>query len=164
MNELPVQKKLTPKREAFSLAIVDNANPTGAYKRAGYSHENMLPATIANNAYKLMQNNDIAARIQELQNAVTAAFTEKRAWDQVRFIDEAEKNLNQSSQLGQMAPANGALQLIGRTAGLLESQPQAPVQITKVTVVLSRRGGSVDTETRQMVDSTSRMLEPSEEE
>jgi len=37
----------------------------------------------------------------------------------------------------QYAAANGALQLIGKAAGLFNERPQIPVQIKKVTVVLN---------------------------
>ena len=53
-----------------------------------------------------------------------------------RVIEDSEVNLRLGRFLGQMAPANGALQLIGRTAGLLTESPQTQVAITKVTVVL----------------------------
>ena len=143
-------KTLTGKQQAFAQSIVDGLNQTDAYKAAGYRVVNKLPATVHQAASRLAADSKVVARIRELRDAVTAAVTEKRVWDTVHFIDEAETNLLQSRQLGQMAPANGALRLIGKTAGLLEPQPQATVQITKVTIVLDHGDGSETRETKEL--------------
>ena len=132
-----MSNQLTAKQENFSQAIVDGLNQSDAYRHA-YAAENMKPATVANNSYKLMQDNDIATRIKSLRDAVTAAVTEKRVWDSVRLIDEAEVNMVRAREQKQFAAANGALHLIGQTAGLLTGRPpDEPVKITKVTVVLN---------------------------
>lgn len=154
-------QKLTSKQESYCQHLVDGLNQTEAYKAAGYSVDNKLPATVYQAASRLAANSKVVARIQELRDAVTAVVTEKRAWDQVRFIDEAEINLFQSRQLGHMAPANGALKLIGDAAGLLEAQPLAPVLITKVTVVLS--SPAAKTVEGTVVDGTSRVLPDADE-
>ena len=161
--------KITQLQENFCQCIVDGLNETEAYKAAGYSFENMQPDTVYQAASRLAANCKVIARIQELREAVTAAVTEKRVWDSLRLIDEAETNLPGAREDHAWAPANSALQLIGRTAGLLEAQPQAPLQVTKLTVVLS--GGRETKELRDtrashagVVDSTGRVLDPAEEE
>ncbi len=57
---------LTPKQEKFCQGIVSGLNQSDAY-RAAYSCENMGDATINNNAYVMMQDNDIAMRIEQLR-------------------------------------------------------------------------------------------------
>jgi len=90
-HEMPDTKPLTQKQENFSQGIViEELNQTDAYKAAGYSFENKLPATIYQAAWRLAADSKVVARIQELRDVVTAAVTEKRAWDSVRLIDEAE--------------------------------------------------------------------------
>ena len=130
---------MTSKQENFCQAIVDGLKQSDAYKTAGYSFENKLPATVHQAASRLASNSNVVARVAELQAAVTAAITERRVWDSVRLIDEAEVHMLQAREQKQFAAANGALRLIGQTAGLFS--PQTPVandiKITKVTVVLN---------------------------
>lgn len=57
---------LTPKQEKFCQNIVSGMNNSDAY-RAAYNCENMGDPTINNNAYVLMQDNDIAVRIEQLR-------------------------------------------------------------------------------------------------
>lgn len=57
---------LTPKQEAFAKAIaLDGMNYSDAY-RSAYNCKRMSDTTINNNAWKLMQDNEITTRIKEL--------------------------------------------------------------------------------------------------
>jgi len=131
--------KLTQLQENFCQAIVDGLNQTDAYKVAGYSVDNKLPATIHQAASRLAANSKVLARVVELRAAVTLAVTEKRVWDRVRLIDEAEANMLGAREDHAWAPANGALKLIGDATGLLEprSQQQGAVTLNRIIVVLS---------------------------
>lgn len=68
---------LTHKQEKFCLEYLKDRNASRAYRTA-YNASNMKEATIQNNAYKLLQNNDIATRLKKLgekhakKNDVTA--------------------------------------------------------------------------------------------
>lgn len=62
-------KKLTIKQEKFCNEYVRTGNASEAYRLA-YSSENMKMATINNNAYKLLLNNDILTRIKEIQDEI----------------------------------------------------------------------------------------------
>ena len=137
---MPGPQKLTAKQEAFAQGIVDGMNQSDAYKAAGHSVENKLPATVHQAASRLAADSKVVARIQRLWDKVTAAVTEKRAWDSVRLIDAAEEIMLQARRDKQFAAANGALRLIGQTTGLFTERPQdLPVPITKVTVVLNKK-------------------------
>ena len=56
---------LTPKQEKFVQALISGMSQYEAYKEA-YNATRMKDATIYNNAYKLMQNNEILTRYNEL--------------------------------------------------------------------------------------------------
>lgn len=56
---------LTTKQEIFVQRLIEGNSQREAYKFA-YSCKNMKDATIDNNAYKLMQNNEISTRYKEL--------------------------------------------------------------------------------------------------
>ena len=56
---------------AFIAATVAGSNPSEAYS-ASYSVQNMLPATIASTAYKLLQRHDISTMIMDQRAALVA--------------------------------------------------------------------------------------------
>lgn len=58
---------LSPKREAFAQSISSGMTQSDAY-RSAFSCANQKEATIWNNAYKLMQNSEVMARIDELRS------------------------------------------------------------------------------------------------
>ena len=63
---------LTPKREKFCQEMAKLGNQRQAYKKA-YNCENMKDETIDNNAYKLMQDNEIKTRLKELSDEIKNA-------------------------------------------------------------------------------------------
>ena len=63
-----VQTKLTPKQTRFAEAYVETGNASAAY-RVAYDADRMRPSTINRNAFDLLNNNKIAARVAELQAA-----------------------------------------------------------------------------------------------
>lgn len=60
-----MSKGLTPKREKFCQEMAKLGNQRQAYKKA-YNCKNMKTETIDNNAYMLMQNSEVRARLKEL--------------------------------------------------------------------------------------------------
>lgn len=57
---------LTPRQELFAQEYVKTGSQSEAY-RLSYSSKNMLPATVNNNAYKLLQNNEIVTRVNQIK-------------------------------------------------------------------------------------------------
>lgn len=167
MNKLPVTKPLTQKREKFCLGIViDELDQTAAYKAAGYSWENMKPETVYQAASRLAADSKVLARIRELRDQITAG----KAWSFQHGMEEVETNITQARELNQMAAAIRGTEQALKLSGLLVERPADQVTITKVTVVLSgpaalrQREGGTTTQSREIVDSTSRMLDSAEEE
>lgn len=132
--------KLTARQAGFAQSVVDGMNQSDAY-RVHYSTSNTLPETVHENASRLMANPKVSARIEALRGAITTEIVKSRAWDQSRFIDEAEQNMTQARELGQMAPANGALALIGKVTGIVSEDRGSPDTaldaIIKVAAALS---------------------------
>lgn len=60
---------LTPKKNKFAEEFVKCGNQSEAYRRA-YNCKNMKPETITENASKLMRDNDVITRVQELREKV----------------------------------------------------------------------------------------------
>lgn len=60
---------LTPKQEKFCQGIVSGMNQSDAYRFA-YDVTDMLPTTVNNEAYVLMQSHDITARIEHLKKPI----------------------------------------------------------------------------------------------
>ena len=83
---------LTIKQEIFIQRLIEGYSQREAYKFA-YNCENMKDATIDNNAYKLMQNNEITTRYEELLNELKekAFYTVEKANDDLNWIKEKAK-------------------------------------------------------------------------
>ncbi len=136
----PSRVKLTAKQEGFAQSVVDGMNQSDAY-RAHYRTADMIPATIHERSSELAANGKVAGRISELKAATSREIVKARAWDQSRFIDEAEENLNRAREANQLAPANGALALIGKVTGIVAETTTSPDTaldaILKVAAALS---------------------------
>ena len=83
---------LTIKQEIFIQRLIEGYSQREAYKFA-YNCENMKTATIDNHAYKLMQNNEITTRYEELLNELKekAFYTVEKANDDLNWIKEKAK-------------------------------------------------------------------------
>ena len=125
--------KLTSKQISFCNAIISGLNQTDAYK-AAYDTENMLPATISNNAYMLMNHSDITANIKAQRETILASVTLTKE----RAITEAMTNLSLARNLDQIGPANQSLKLAAEFSGLTQSVQSSAQLVTQVTVVLNR--------------------------
>lgn len=113
---------LTQKQEKFCSEYVKCGNAAEAYRRA-YSAERMKPATIRNNAYKLLCNNDISTMLNKLRDAAA-----KEA--QVTL----EGHLNKLAELRDMAIEDGQWNAAitaevsrGKAAGLYTERVKADV-------------------------------------
>lgn len=60
---------LTPKKKKFVDEYIKCGNQSEAYRKA-YDCKNMKAETITNNAFKLMQDNDVATRFKELNEKI----------------------------------------------------------------------------------------------
>ena len=107
-------KQLTSKQEAFAQAVAGGLNQSDAYRFA-YEAGDMSPATIWNNAYVLAKHNEVAARIRQIRDVVTA----RTAWSKRSLVEELVKNLEMSRQEHRFHAANRAVMQIARLEGLL---------------------------------------------
>jgi phage terminase small subunit len=128
---------LTPKQEAFAQAVASGMTQADAY-RSAYNADKMKPETIQNSAYKLMQDGDITARIEELREEVAQLHLWTREDsiralksviaepDKVSDITAAVKELNamhgfnapiKQEIYGSMAHTIAAIELIGVKPG-----------------------------------------------
>lgn len=106
-------KQLTPKQEAFCIAVVETGNASEAYRRA-YNTSRMKPDSINRKAKEMMDLGKISARIQELRRpAVEKAQVtlEQHLNDLKRLRDLAEKS-------GKYGPAVSAEMARGKASGL----------------------------------------------
>lgn len=102
---------LTPKQEKFVQALISGMSQYEAYKEA-YNATRMKDATIYNNAYKLMQNNEILTRYNELleEHKKKALYTLENSINDLIWIKEKAKEdiLNPKKGLRQ---GNGTIYL-----------------------------------------------------
>ena len=117
------------KQEKFArLVALEGLSISEAYKQS-YDTDNMKQDSIYQLSSRLSKQVKIRSRINELKQAVTDELVTDLAWTKERFIKEAESNLIQSRELGQMNPANSSLQLIGKVTGIIEDKPQNQINI-----------------------------------
>jgi len=129
------KKKLTPKQEGFCQDYIKTGNQSEAY-RLNYNAGKMLPASINNKAYELMQNVDITSRIAVLQERVAKKF-EVTVESLTR---ELEEDRQLARDLEMPAAAISALNVKARIHGLdkqvMSNDPDNPMPATiKVEVV-----------------------------
>lgn len=83
--------KLTAKQEKFVQGLISGLSQREAYKQA-YNAERMKDTTIDNNAYKLMQKNDILTRYAEIMDE----HKQKALWTRESAVNTLKWLLNQS--------------------------------------------------------------------
>ena len=83
--------KLTAKQEKYVQGLVAGLSQRKAYREA-YSTKNMKDATIDNNAYKLMQKNEISTRYNELMDE----YKEKAIWTREKATEKLLWLINMS--------------------------------------------------------------------
>lgn len=112
---------LTSRREKFCQAIANGKNQSEAYRLA-YNAEKMKNETVQNNAYKLMQSNEVSTRIQELRSEVQATFKFTREAYLKALLDNIElaKGTGKDNETPQCAAINGSLGLIAKCLGFNE--------------------------------------------
>lgn len=114
-------RKLTSKQESFAQLVASGLAYSEAYRQS-YNVAQCSPITIWQNSSTLAEHTQVALRVKELKATKETALATRRAWNQDRFLEEAEKNLQMSRELNQMGSANSALEIIGKATGLLSDK------------------------------------------
>ena len=132
---------LTAKQERFAQLVASGLTQSDAYRQAYDALPDSLPDTTWSNASQLAHIPQVISRIEEIRATLQAAAVAEIAWDKARLVREADRHRKLALGGGWrgVGSANGALEIIGRATGILSDKPrdQAPVQITRIVVVLS---------------------------
>ena len=131
---------LTPKQEAFCVALVKTGNASEAYRQA-YDAENMKPETIARTAHELQHRPKIATRVEALRKEARKA-SKLTLEEHMRALAALR---NAAAGAKQFGPAVSAEVSRGRAAGLYDRPDEdddvpAPVQVV-INVVDGRKAG-----------------------
>jgi len=113
--------KLTDKQCRFADAVSSGINPSAAYRDI-YNVKSDRLATANEASSRLMRNSKVAARIEAVSEAARAATASEIAWSRSRYLKELETNLDGSRNSGAWPAANGALQMLGKVTGHLDSK------------------------------------------
>lgn len=103
---------LTPKQEKFCQNIVSGLNQSDAY-RGAYNVENMSDITVNNEAYKMVNTPDIAARIEQLRLPIAERIgmgLESYLKEMIKLKEDAQVDNDHS-------PAIKAHELVGKCLG-----------------------------------------------
>lgn len=127
-------KRLTVKQERFCQYYVDTGIASEAYRMA-YNTSNMKPATVNNNAYMLLKDSDIAARVKE-----------------IRAVDEKEHRVNRAKVeevlMGIVEVDPAELYFVDENSGKVKvkSPHQMPVRVRKALKTIKNKKGEVSYE------------------
>ena len=113
--------KLTDKQCRFADAVSSGINPTAAYRDI-YDIKSDRLATANEASSRLMANSKVAARIEAVTKAAEAETVADLAWSRSRYLNELQINLDGSREAGAWPAANGALQMLGKVTGHLDSK------------------------------------------
>ena len=121
---------LTAKQESFAQNIVDGFTQLESYKRA-YDAENMLDKTISNNAYELINNREVARRIQQIRDqlAERLLFPRIERLEILKGIAQGGERdgdrINAVKVFGEMLGDNAPQKLSIEHSGTIASKPAA---------------------------------------
>ena len=121
---------LTTKQETFSkLVALDGLIPSEAYRKA-YDTNPINQSSIHEQASKLMSNNKVATRINELKATIENEILEKVVWDKTKIINELSINVELGRETKQLASSNQALKLIGSAVGNVFEPETQQINVT----------------------------------
>ncbi len=125
--------RLTIKQENFCLAYVETGNASEAYRRA-YDTEDMLPATVNRHAHGMLENDKVAARINELRSTVMERH-KITVDDLLKELDEAREMGRTTGKAAPMVAATmGKAKLLGLDKALEEADTR-PVGKIEIEIV-----------------------------
>ena len=132
---------LTPKQEKYVQGLVAGLSQRQAYIQA-YSTKNMKDTTIDNNAYKLMQNNEISTRYNELmeEHKNKALWTREEAINELKWLyKQAIKSIEEQDEgyvrQGTSSALLGAIQELNKLEDLYPSDKHQVEHIGQVNFV-----------------------------
>ena len=132
---------LTPKQEKYVQGLVAGLSQRQAYIQA-YSTKNMKDTTIDNNAYKLMQNNEISTRYNELmeEHKSKALWTREEAVNKLKWLyKQAIKSIEDQDEgyvrQGTSSALLGAIQELNKLEDLYPSDKHQVEHIGQVNFV-----------------------------
>jgi len=126
-------QRLTIKQENFCLAYVETGNASEAYRRA-YDTEDMLPATVNRHAHGMLENDKVAARINELRSTVMERH-KITVDDLLKELDEAREMGRTTGKAAPMVAATmGKAKLLGLDK-VLEEADTRPVGKIEIEIV-----------------------------
>ena len=109
--------KLTAKQDKFARLIAEGRTQADAYREA-YNSAKMKPETIQNSAYKLMQNGELTARIDELKKEFTKKLDIVSTITVERQIKYTQKVIQECLKTGDFNNSLKAMDMQNRLIGL----------------------------------------------
>ena len=129
---------LTPKQEAFAMKYVECGNASEAYRHA-YDAGNMADQTVWNEASRVLQNPQVAIRVQGIRDAVAEA-TKLTVSDLLRELEEA-RTAALTAETVQASAATAATMGKAKLLGLdkqaieLSGPNGGPINVTRIEIV-----------------------------
>jgi len=110
-------QKLTAKQDKFARLVAEGKTQADAYREA-YNASKMKAETIQNSAYKLMQNDEITTRINELKKEFTKKLDIASQITVERMLATSQKILKLALEQGDFTNSLKALDFQTKIKGL----------------------------------------------
>jgi len=110
-------QKLTAKQDKFARLVAEGKTQADAYREA-YNASKMKAETIQNSAYKLMKNDEITARINELKKEFTKKLDISSQITVERMLATSKKILKLALEQGDFTNSLKALDFQTKITGL----------------------------------------------
>jgi phage terminase small subunit len=145
-NSIKVTANLTIKQESFCLAYIETGNASEAY-RLSYNTAKMKPTTINRNAFALLADSKIAARLDKLRSE----HRERHDVTVDSITDEYEKARKLGMDNGQVSAAVAAITGKAKIHGLMvdrkqhsgkDGKPLNPPQIVVISAQMTPQEAS----------------------
>lgn len=133
---MPVLKNA--RHEKFAQLVANGSSASKAYAEAGYSNSGQ---SANKNAPRLMANEGIKARIDELSAKVESAVIQLIAVDKQWVMDRLIENANAAMEKGQRAVANRSLELIGKEFGMFIDRKELTHTVKPIEEMLTEIEG-----------------------
>lgn len=127
---------LTPKQENFCLAYLETGNASEAYRRA-YNAENMKPESINKRASELLDNGEVAGRLEELRAPIIAK-AQLTVEDLLAELEEARQlAIETEAPAPAVSATMGKAKLLGLDKQVLEHTGPGGAPLLPTTIVLA---------------------------
>lgn len=136
MNKNKEPTRLTDKQERFCIAIAKGDKQSDAYKGA-YNAVNMTDKTIIEKASKLMAQDNIRARCEELRSKVVAHMEKEAIFTVESVLNDIKELIERNKETDDRVALEG-MKTVAKHLGMFVERVEHSGKIEMPTIVISK--------------------------